>query len=206
MARTYWPGENPVGKRFISGPWGPNPNWSTVIGVVGDVKQFGLDSDRTNDVYFLWYGGSYFTVRTSSDPLALAGAVRGAIHGLDPAAPVSDFRSMEQVLDETSASRRFTTLLLSIFAARRTRAGRDRNLRRHVLVGRAAPPGDRGAYGIGRRHPRDLRPDPRARPEARARSASRSASPRRWRFRACSRICSSRSARTIRGFWAAFRC
>jgi putative ABC transport system permease protein len=116
MARTYWPGQNPVGQRFISGPWGANPNWSTVIGVVGDVKQFGLDSERTNDVYFLWYGGSYLTVRTSSDPLALAPAVRRAIHELDAAAPVSDFRSMEQVLDETSASRRFTTLLLSIFA------------------------------------------------------------------------------------------
>jgi putative ABC transport system permease protein len=117
LARTYWPGESAVGKRFISGPWGPNPTWSTVIGVVGDVKQFGLDAERTNDVYFLWYGGSYLIIRTSGDPLALSSAVRREIHALDPSTPVSDFRSMQQVLDATSASRRFTTLLLSIFAA-----------------------------------------------------------------------------------------
>ncbi|MBZ5611161.1 MAG: ABC transporter permease [Acidobacteriia bacterium] len=117
MARTFWPGANPVGQRFISGPWGANPTWSTVIGVVGDVKQFGLDSERTNDVYFLWYGGSYLVIRTSGDPLALAPAIRGEIRALDPSAPVSAFHSMQQVLDQSSASRRFTTVLLSIFAA-----------------------------------------------------------------------------------------
>ena len=117
MARTFWPGESAVGKRFITGPWGPNPTWSTVIGVVGDVKQFGLDSEPTNDFYTLWYGGTYLLVRTSSDPLALASVVRRQIQALDPTAPVSDVASMQQIVDASSGSRRFTTVLLSIFAA-----------------------------------------------------------------------------------------
>lgn len=117
MARTFWPGENAVGKRFITGPWGSNPTWSTVIGVVGDVKQFGLDSEATNDFYSLWYGGTYLLVRTSSDPLAIAPAVRRQIQALDPTAPVSDLASMQQIVDASSGSRRFITTLLSIFAA-----------------------------------------------------------------------------------------
>lgn len=117
MARTFWPGENPVGKQFITGPWGPNPSWSTVIGVVGDVKQFGLESEATNDFYTLWYGGTNLLIRISSDPLALASAARREIQAIDPAVPVSDVASMQQMVDASSGSRRFTTVLLSVFAA-----------------------------------------------------------------------------------------
>src|SRR5579872_3896597 len=54
MARRFWPGQDPVGRKFITGPWGPNPTYSTIVGVVGDVKQFGLDSEPTFDFYFLF--------------------------------------------------------------------------------------------------------------------------------------------------------
>ena len=117
MARTFWPGEDAVGKRFIIGPWGPQPNWATIIGVAADVKQIGLDAERTNDFYFLWYGPRYLILRTASNPLELAPAVRREIQALDPSAPVSDFRTMEQVLETSTGPRRFSTLLLSIFAA-----------------------------------------------------------------------------------------
>jgi len=117
MARTFWPGEDPIGKRLITGPWGSDSSWSTVIGVVGDVKQFGLESEATNDFYALWYGGTYLLIRSSMDPLALAAAVRREIRAIDPAVPVSDVASMEQVVDASSGSRRFTTVLLSVFAA-----------------------------------------------------------------------------------------
>jgi putative ABC transport system permease protein len=63
MARTFWPGEDAVGKRFVTGPFGPAPTWSTIIGVAADIKQIGLDSDRTNDFYFLWYGPTYLMTR-----------------------------------------------------------------------------------------------------------------------------------------------
>jgi len=117
MARTFWPGEDAVGKRFIIGPWGPQPNWATIIGVAADVKQIGLDAERTNDFYFLWYGPRYLILQTASNPLALAPAVRREIQALDPSAPVSDFRTMDQVLSASTGPRRFSTLLLSIFAA-----------------------------------------------------------------------------------------
>jgi putative ABC transport system permease protein len=117
MARTFWPGEDAVGKRFVIGPWGPDPAWTTIIGVAADVKQLGLDSERTNDFYFLDYGPKYLILQTAADPLALAPEVRREIQALDPAAPVSDFRTMQQVLDASTGPRRFSTLLLSIFAA-----------------------------------------------------------------------------------------
>ena len=117
MARTFWPGEDAVGKRFIVGPWGPQPSWATIIGVAADVKQIGLDAERTNDFYFLWYGPRYLILQTASNPLALVSAVRREIQALDPSAPVSDFRTMEQVLSASTGPRRFSTLLLSVFAA-----------------------------------------------------------------------------------------
>ena len=116
MARTYWPGQDAVGKRFVVGPWGPQPNWATIIGVAADVKQSGLEAERTNDLYFLDYRPRYLILQTASDPLAIFSAVRREIQALDPAAPVSDFRSMEQVLAASTSGRRFSTLLLSIFA------------------------------------------------------------------------------------------
>src|SRR5260221_10175015 len=116
MARTFWPGEDAVGRRFIIGPWSQNPDYATVIGVAADVKQVGLDDKGGNDFYFLSYGPAYLMIQTETDPLALATAVRHEIHALDPTAPVSDFRSMEQVMDNSTGQRRFSTILLSVFA------------------------------------------------------------------------------------------
>jgi len=117
MARTFWPGEDAVGKRFITGPWGPNPSWSTIIGVAADIKQIGLDSERTNDFYFLWYEPTYLMLQTASDPLVLAPVVRKEIRSLDPGIAVSDFRTMDQLIESSTGPRRFSTALLSIFAA-----------------------------------------------------------------------------------------
>jgi predicted permease len=117
MARTFWPGQDAIGKRFILGPSTVNPDWATVIGVSADVKQTGLDTQRTNDFYFLDYGPRFLILRTASDPLQLAAAVRREIQALDPTAPVSEFRTMEQVLEASTGPRRFSTLLLSVFAA-----------------------------------------------------------------------------------------
>ncbi len=117
MARTFWPGEDAVGKRFITGPFGPQPSWSTIIGVAADVKQIGLDSDRTDDFYFLWYGLTYLMIQTAADPLSLAPVVLREIHALDAGIAVSDFRTMHQLLESSTGPRRFSTVLLSIFAA-----------------------------------------------------------------------------------------
>jgi predicted permease len=117
MAQTFWPGEEAIGKRFITGPFGPAPTWSTIIGIAGDVKQVGLDSGRSNDLYFLWYGPTFLMIQTERDPLALSQIVRREIQALDPAASVSDFRTMSQLIESSTGPRRFSTVLLSTFAA-----------------------------------------------------------------------------------------
>jgi putative ABC transport system permease protein len=114
MARAHWPGLDPVGRRFRFGF--PNAPWITVVGLVGDVKQMGLDVAPFPEFYtpveqftaasFLW--PEYLVVRTASDPLSLAPAVRSAVHDTDPDQPV-EFRSMSDVFDAQLANR--TTLL-----------------------------------------------------------------------------------------------
>ncbi len=67
MARHFWPERDPVGIKFINGPWGPNPTWTTVIGVVSDVKQFGLDSEPSFDIYYPNLAGQYLIVKTTGN-------------------------------------------------------------------------------------------------------------------------------------------
>jgi len=117
MARRFWPGRDPVGLKFITGPWGTNPNYSTIVGVVGDVKQFGLDSEATFDLYGPGLRALYLIVRTPGDPAALAGAVRREIHQADAEVPITEVRTMEQVLGESARLRRWTMALLAAFAA-----------------------------------------------------------------------------------------
>lgn len=116
-AKRFWPGEDPVGRKFITGPWGPKPSYSTIIGVAGDVRQFGLDSEPTNDFYFPGFATNYLILRTAIHPEALATTVRQAIRSIDPAIPVSDVLSMPQIVQDTSATRRTTMALLTAFAS-----------------------------------------------------------------------------------------
>jgi predicted permease len=117
FARRFWPGRDPVGQKFITGPWGPQPTYSTIVGVVGDVKQFGLDSEPTFDLYLPFLFPASIIVKTSGDPASFIGAVRRAIQDVDPDLPVSEVRTMDQVLGESAKSRRWTMILLGSFAA-----------------------------------------------------------------------------------------
>jgi putative ABC transport system permease protein len=117
MARRFWPGRDPVGLKFVTGPWGPNPTWSTIVGVVGDVKQLGLDAEPTFDMYFPTFQvAGYVVVRTAGSPMALIPHLRGSIHIADPDAPVTDLATMEEVYAESTSSRRWTMTLLGAFA------------------------------------------------------------------------------------------
>jgi putative ABC transport system permease protein len=116
MARKYWPGRDPVGQKYIFGVWGPSPTWATVVGVAGDVKQFGLDSEPSLDEYLPSLAPTYLIVHTKGDPRSLAGAVQQAIHDVDGDLPVSDVRTMEEVAAESAQTRRWTVGLLAAFA------------------------------------------------------------------------------------------
>jgi putative ABC transport system permease protein len=120
LARKHFPGEDPIGKR-ITVPMSDKPAATEIIGVVGDVKYDSLIDAAEPTVYFpepeLTYPFMTFVVRTTGDPLASAAAARREITELDPEQPVSDVRSMNEVMSDTVARARFNTLLLALFAA-----------------------------------------------------------------------------------------
>jgi predicted permease len=124
MARRYWPGEDPLGKRFTPGnPTSTDPDdWLTVIGVVKDVRQFELVADPKPQMYLSYVQAGFFAPRnlivsTNVEPLSLAATVRQAVWAIDKDQPVSNISTMEDVLSESIARQRFSMLLLGIFAA-----------------------------------------------------------------------------------------
>ena len=117
MARRFWPGRDPVGLKFITALWGPTPGYSTIVGVAADVKRFGLDSEATLDMYFPAPGANNLVIRGSGNIAALAPSVRAAIRAIDPELPVSDVRTLGDVVAESAKSRRWTMALLAAFAS-----------------------------------------------------------------------------------------
>jgi predicted permease len=117
LAERYWPNQDPIGKRINSSPYAPQPNWVTIIGVVGNVKHFGLDTTPTLDMYGSGFWTRYLIVRASGDPLPLAAAVQNEIHSIDKTLPIAKIKTMERRLAESVAPRRFSMSLLLLFAA-----------------------------------------------------------------------------------------
>jgi putative ABC transport system permease protein len=125
-ARRYWPGDNPIGKRILSGL--DESDWSTIIGVVGDVKHIGLDAGTDPEMYFhylqvppeamtLAEGTAALVIRTNADPTGMTASVRRELRALDPSLPVFNVQTMQDVLYGSVAQPRFRTLLIGMFAA-----------------------------------------------------------------------------------------
>jgi putative ABC transport system permease protein len=119
LARTYFPNENPIGKRlgiYMTDPIVP----TEIIGVVGDVKFQDLTAAPRPTTYWphpqLAYSSMTLTVRTAGDPLPLAAAVERAIRTLDKDQPVADVRTMNQWVAKSLAQARFSSTLLTAFA------------------------------------------------------------------------------------------
>jgi putative ABC transport system permease protein len=123
MARRAWPGRDPLGKR-IKMPMGESTpfhqQWLSVVGVVADVRYREIEAARL-DVYMSYRqfasGLHHLVVRAEGDPLALAGPVRAAVRAIDPAQPVEDVRTMEEIVDAAVETRRLTTALFASLAA-----------------------------------------------------------------------------------------
>ena len=120
MARTYWPGTDPVGRRLKSGSADDDTPWMTVVGVVGNVKQYALDADSRVTFYAPHTqrpsGTMYVVARTSGDAEGLAPAVVREARAIEPNVPVFDVKTMERRLSESLARRRFAMLALGLFA------------------------------------------------------------------------------------------
>ena len=120
MAKTYWPNENPIGKRILVNMKDPVVP-TEIVGIVRDTKHQSLDTPVRPMVYWphpqLAYSSMTLVIRTQGDPLSLAPAAQREIQAIDKDQPVSDVRSMNQWLAESAARARFSTFLLTLFAA-----------------------------------------------------------------------------------------
>ena len=125
LARRYFDGRDPLGGRMkIGNPQGP---WVTVVGIVGNVRHNGLTEPIKEKFYVphtQWHKAAGFPIRgmslvmrTSTTPSSLALPARNAVRSLDPNLAVADVRTMDEVLNATLSSPRFTGMLLGMFAA-----------------------------------------------------------------------------------------
>jgi len=117
LKRQFWPNEDPIGKR-VSGDNGET--WVTIVGIVGDVREFGLDHPVAPEFYVPQTESSNpsaLIVRTIADPRAMADALTRAVHDIDSQAAVTHVLTLEQARSESVASPRVTASLLAIFAA-----------------------------------------------------------------------------------------
>ena len=126
-ANRYWPGEDPIGSRFLLGG-GAAPGWVTVVGIVRDVRHEAFDAPPRTQMYLsheqfrFWDNGGpvrglTLAVRTDGEAGAVAQSVRREVAALDPSLPISDFLTMEQVVSASVARPRLMMLLLATFAA-----------------------------------------------------------------------------------------
>jgi putative ABC transport system permease protein len=126
MAERYWPGQDPLGVRFVLGGRA-GPGLVTVVGVVGDVRHGSLADPRVSQMYLahaqfrFWNGGSVarsltLVVRSAGDPQAPGAAIRGAVHTVDPRLPLSDVQAMEDVVTASLGRERFLFALAGAFA------------------------------------------------------------------------------------------
>lgn len=120
MAKQHWGTDNPIGQR-INIRYGTGKFVREIVGVVGNVKTLGLDQNVQAEMYMPLYEGPeyfmYLLVRTKSNPMALAKVIQKEVAQIDPDQPVANIRTMENVFSESVAPRRFSMLLITVFAA-----------------------------------------------------------------------------------------
>jgi predicted permease len=121
FAKVFWPdGSDPVGKRFKSAG-NPKADWITVVGLVADIKHYGLERPMRPGLYLPMNRAGENTmtvaVRTAGDPAAFTATARNALRELDPELPMYRVRTMEDALSQSMARRATYSWLLGIFAS-----------------------------------------------------------------------------------------
>ncbi len=133
LAERYWPGQDPIGKRLHLGLPTTELPWMTVVGEIGDVKQTAADAETQSQIYSpvsqtrdlfgpnqtpAWIDGTFgsIVIRSQMPPERMIDSLRAVIRSIDPQLPLTHVATMEQVVSEGQASRRFNTVLISSFA------------------------------------------------------------------------------------------
>jgi len=118
MARTFWPHESAIGRRVRPGR--TNGVWCTVVGVVADIKNGGVDKPAGTELFIPYRLSAGSTpnivLRTSGNPLSVAGEARRVIASIDPTLPVAKLRTMDDVIAAATSRPRFLTLILGMFS------------------------------------------------------------------------------------------
>jgi putative ABC transport system permease protein len=129
LAHRYWTNEDPVGQQIrldfpaTRSPWEPEPSsaWLTIVGVAGDVRDGPWGEPKGGQLYLLLDQNPsrimHLVVRTAGEPTAIASAVRQSIESADPNQPVTEVRTMDDLIDASVVQRRLSMVLLGIFAA-----------------------------------------------------------------------------------------
>jgi predicted permease len=122
MARRFWPGQNPLGKRMrIGGSASSTDPWLTVVGIARDVREDSLDAEPRQQFYLPFPQRPFrgrdlaLTVRSNLPPESLARTLRATVLSLDPNQPVYDVQTMEEIVVSSLGAKRLTLVLLSIF-------------------------------------------------------------------------------------------
>lgn len=133
FAEHYWPSQNPIGKRMHIGPPKRRAPWMTVVGEVADVKVYGPDAGATAEFYQpvaqldkdyggpfsandIFGGNEHIVVRSALPPEQMENSVRAVVRSIDPQLPLTQVQTMEQVVSQSEAPRRFNTVVISSFA------------------------------------------------------------------------------------------
>jgi len=118
MARRVFPNQDPIGQHVRMGP-NPSGLWTTIIGVIGDIKHGGLEEEMQPEMYISYLQGApigpFIVVRTAGDPALLAEAVRVEVRNLDKNIPIYDMRTMSTLRSEAVSTRRFILLIVGAF-------------------------------------------------------------------------------------------
>jgi putative ABC transport system permease protein len=118
-ARAVFPGEDPIGRHIQLGGRDDKKEWMTIVGIVGDVRQYALDRPSAMEAYIAQAQntdyGSNLLVRTTGDPQLMEGQVRKAFLAVDPTQPIYQVQPLERYVEESMAARRYTLLLLGLF-------------------------------------------------------------------------------------------
>jgi predicted permease len=134
LAERYWPGQDPIGKRIHIGVQESQTPWMTVVGEIGDIKQTSADAETLSQMYTPasqlkdsiagfappdMLTGAYGSIvlRSQLPPEQMEDSLRSTVRSIDPKLPLIHIESMEKVVAEGQASRRFSTALISSFAA-----------------------------------------------------------------------------------------
>jgi predicted permease len=117
LARHRWGTDDPLGKRVS---FDRGESWVTIVGVVGDIKNYGLNREAVDEIYRPLEqagGANFLLVRTPADPTAMARQMRNVIYQIDPETAIDGERTLEDARSESLASPRLTAILLALFAA-----------------------------------------------------------------------------------------